>query len=245
VYNDWYRDFFTGAAVDFWMAAAPAPDEDIAFLRSIFGNSQEILDLACGAGRHAIPLARAGYRVTGVDISPDFLEKARRASDVPIEWRQSDMRDLPWKERFDGALCFGNSFGYLGRAGTQASIVSIANALKRGARFVLDMGSAAESLLPALQQRRWIAVGDILFLSSATYDVNESRLDVDYTFVRGGSQEMKTAHTWIFTTGELRHMFDACGLEVESMLASPKGEPFRLGSPRLILIASKRVSSRR
>src|SRR5207253_3938242 len=204
------------------------PDEDIAFLRSTFGAGGAILDVACGAGRHAIPLARAAYRVVGVDISADFLDRAKRASDVPIEWHQRDMRDLPWTARFDGALCFGNSFGYLGRAGSLASIASVAKALKKGGRFVLDIGSAAESILPSLQQRRWIAVGDILFLSSATYDVSESRLDVEYTFLRGNSRETKTAHTSIFTTGELRDMLDASGLEVESMLASPKGEPFRL-----------------
>jgi SAM-dependent methyltransferase len=237
---DWYQDFFTGIAVDFWMAAAPPPDEDIAFLQSVFARGGEILDVACGAGRHAIPLARAGYRVAGVDISADFLERARRACDVAIEWHQRDMRDLPWSGRFDGALCFGNSFGYLGRSGTRASIAAIADAMKPGARFVVDTGSIAESILPSLQQRRRIAVGDILFLSSATYDVNESRLDVEYTFVRGNSRETKTAHMSIFTTGELRDMFDASGLEVESMLASPKGEAFRLGSPRLILIARKR-----
>jgi SAM-dependent methyltransferase len=241
VHNDWYRGFFNGTAVDFWMAAAPPPDEDVAFLRSLFTDGSEILDVACGAGRHAIPLARAGYRVAGVDISADFLERARRASDVAIEWHQRDMRDLPWKGRFDGVLCFGNSFGYLGRAGTRASIASIAGAMKQGARFVLDTGSIAESILPSLQQRRWIEIGDILFLSAAAYDVNESRLDVEYTFVRGNSRETKTAHTSVFTTGELRDMFEACGLEVESMLASPKGEPFRLGSPRLILIARKRA----
>jgi SAM-dependent methyltransferase len=241
VHNDWYQDFFNGTAVDFWMAAAPPPDEDIAFLRSVFADGSEILDVACGAGRHAIPLARAGYRVAGVDISADFLDRARRASDVAIEWHQRDMRDLPWKERFDGALCFGNSFGYLGRAGTRASIAAMAGALKPGARFVVDTGSIAESILPSLQQRRWIAVGDILFLSAATYDVNESRLDVEYTFIRGNSRETKTAHTSIFTTGELCDMFATSGLEVESMLASPKGEPFRLGSPRLILTARKRA----
>jgi SAM-dependent methyltransferase len=180
VTNDWYQDFFTGTAVDFWMAAAPPPDEDIAFLQSVFARGGEILDVACGAGRHAIPLARAGYRVAGVDISADFLERARRVSDVAVEWHQRDMRDLPWSGRFDGALCFGNSFGYLGRSGTRASIASIADAMKPGARFVVDTGSIAESILTSLQQRRWIAVGDILFLSSATYDVNESRLDVEY-----------------------------------------------------------------
>jgi SAM-dependent methyltransferase len=241
VHNHWYHDFFDGTAVDFWIAAAPPPDEDIAFLRSVFPDGSEILDVACGAGRHAIPLARAGYRVAGVDISADFLDRARRASDLAIEWHQRDMRDLPWKGRFDGVLCFGNSFGYLGRAGTRASIASIAGAMKQGALFVLDTGSIAESILPALQQRRWIEIGDILFLSSAAYDVNESRLDVEYTFVRGNSRETKTAHTSVFTTGELRDMFEAYGLEVESMLASPKGEPFRLGSPRLILTARKRA----
>jgi SAM-dependent methyltransferase len=153
VNNNWYQDFFTGTAVDFWMAAAPPPDEDIAFLRTVFVKGSEILDVGCGAGRHAIPLARAGYRVVGVDISADFLERARRASDVAIEWHQRDMRDLPWKSRFDGALCFGNSFGYLGRAGTRTSIASIEGALKPGARFVVDTGSIAESILPALQQR--------------------------------------------------------------------------------------------
>ena len=241
MHTNWYQDFFNGTAVDFWMAAAPPPDDDIAFLRSVFPDGKEILDVACGAGRHAIPLARAGYRVAGVDISADFLERGRRTSDVAIEWHQRDMRDLPWDGRFDGAICFGNSFGYLGREGTLASMASIAGAMKPGAQFVLDTGSAAESILPALQQRRWIAVGDIVFLSAATYNVSESRLDVEYTFVRGNSRETKTAHTSIFTTGELRQMFDACGLEVESMLASPKGEPFRLGSPRLILTARKRA----
>ena len=239
--NDWYHDFFNGIAVDFWMAAAPPPDEDIAFLRSVFADGGEILDVACGAGRHAIPLARAGYRVAGVDISADCLDRARRASDVAIEWHQRDMRDLPWEDRFDGALCFGNSFGYLGRAGTRASIASVANALRPGARFVVDTGSIAESILLSLQPRRWIAIGDILFLSAATYDVSASRLDVEYTFIRGNSRETKSAHTSIFTTGELRDMLDAAGFDVESMLASPNGEPFRLGSPRLILTARKRA----
>jgi len=237
--SDWFENFFNGLAVDFWMAAAPPPDEDIAFLRTLFPPGGEILDVACGAGRHAIPLARAGYRVVGVDISTDFLERAKRASDVAIEWHQRDMRDLPWSGRFDGALCFGNSFGYLGRAGSQELIPAVAKALKKGGRFVLDIGTAAESLLPSLQPRRWITVGDIIFLSSAAYDTSESRLDVEYTFVRGGIHEKKTAHTWIFTSGELRQMFEACGFEVEAMLASPSGEPFCLGSPRLILTARK------
>lgn len=243
--NDWFHDFFSGAAVDFWVDVAPSPDDDVTFLQSVFGsaNGQKILDLACGAGRHTIPLARAGYAMTGVDRSPEFLERARAAASMcgaAIDWQERDMRDLPWPDAFDGVLCFGNSFGYLGRAGTADCVSAIASAMKGGAAFVLDMGSVAESLFPALQQRRWMEVNDILFLSSSSYHVLESRLDVEYTFVRGSLREKKTAHTWIFTVAELREMLETRGLEVEGAYASPQREPFAFGAPRLLLVARKR-----
>ena len=236
--SEWFHDFFTGIAVDFWVAVAPSPDDDVTFLRSVFGGGDEILDVACGAGRHTVPLARAGYRMTGVDVSPSFLAHARKA-DVAVDWQQRDMRDLPWRDRFDGALCFGNSFGYVGRKGTRDSVAAVARALKRGAAFVLETGATAESLLPSLQQRRWIEANDILFLSSSRYDAGEGRLDVEYTFVRGATRETKVAQTSIFTVAELREMFEGYGLAIEATYASPQLDPFTLGAPRLIVVARK------
>ncbi len=243
--DTWIHEFFSGAAVDFWLAAAPPPDDDIAFLQSVFGPPDEtkLLDVACGGGRHTIPLARAGYGMTGADISAHFLASARTASEtagVSVDWLQCDMRELPWSEYFDGAICFGNSFGYVGRRGTDASVASIARALRPGAAFVLEIGTVAESLLPSLTDRRWIEVGDILFFSSSKYIVEESRLDVEYSFLRGAARETKTAHMWVFTAAELRDMFDRHGLDVEAMYASPQREPYRLGAPRMILVTRKR-----
>lgn len=242
----WFHEFFRGAAVDFWQAVAPPPDDDISFLTSVFGApaGQEILDVPCGTGRHAIVLARAGYRVTGVDISADCLARAGdAASNLPspsVEWRQSDMRDLPWSGRFDGVLCFGNSFGYMDRKGTGQFVAAVARAMKSGARFVLDTGAIAESLLPSLREQRWMEIGDLLFFSSAAYEAGESRLDVTYSFLRGGVRETRAAHTWIFTAGELRAILESSSLEVEAMYGSTKRDPFCLGSPRLILVAGKR-----
>lgn len=193
---------------------APPPDADLPFLEKAFDSpGGAILDVACGAGRHRIALARRGYAVTGVDLSTPFLDEAPRRSDaeeLPVEWHRADMRELPWRERFDGALCFGNSFGYCDREGTRAFVRTLAASLKRGAAFVLETGAAAESLLPALQMRRWMEAGDILFFSSATYDAAASRLDVDYSFVRGTVRQSATAHTWIYTVGELRELFREC-----------------------------------
>jgi SAM-dependent methyltransferase len=242
--NEWFQDFFDGLAMDFWMAVAPSGEADLPFLESVFGapDDRNILDVACGAGRHSIPLARHGYRVSGVDLSTSFLEEAQRraeAEELAIAWHRSDMRALPWHDRFDGALCFGNSFGYCDRDGTRAFVRSLADALKPGAAFVLETGAMAESLLPALQTRRWMEAGDILFFSSATYDTALSRLDIEYSFLHGGVRETRMAHTWIYTIGEIRELFASAGLVVEQLYSSTTGTPFRLGDPKLLIVARK------
>jgi SAM-dependent methyltransferase len=236
--NEWFHHFFDGIAVDFWIAVAPSPDDDVEFLKSVFAEGGEILDLACGAGRHTIPLARAGYRMTGVDLSAKSLALARDAG-PEIDWQLRDMRDLPWRDRFDGAICFGNSFGYIGREGTRRAIAALAGALKRGGSFVLETGAIAESLLPSLQRERSMQIGDITYSSAATYDVMASRLDVAYTFTRAAERETKTASTSIFTLAELREMFEQCGFAIEGAYASARRDPFTLGAPRLILVARR------
>jgi len=238
----WFRDFFRGAAVDFWMVAAPRPDDDVTFLREVFENGGALLDVPCGGGRHAVPMARHGYDVTGVDISADFLRRAREAAasaGVAIELHERDMRDLPWPSRFDGAWCLGNSFGYIGRDGAREFLRAIAGALKSGSRFVLDTSMTAESLLPTLTDFREMQFGDILFRSVATYDVWTSRLDVEYSFTREGVAETNTAHTNVFTSGELCAMLEEADLHIEDLFASPKRDPFRVGAPRLIIIARR------
>lgn len=242
--NEWFHDFFQGAAVHFWTKVAPPGDADVAFLEGIFGApaGREILDIACGAGRHSIPLARRGYRLTGLDLSPAFLDEAARragAENVPVTWQHGDMRAIPFHEQFDGALCFGNSFGYCDRDGTRAFVRSLSDSLRPGAAFVLETGAAAESLLPALQMRRWMEVGDILFFSSANYDAAQSRLDIEYNFLRDGVRETRMAHTWIYTVGEMRELFASAGLIVEQLCSSTDGAPFRLGDPKLLLVARK------
>ena len=158
-------------------------------------------------------------------------------------WRSNGITAIcaifPWRDRFDGALCFGNSFGYCDRDGTRAFLQTLVASLKPGAPFVLESGAIAESLLPTLQTRRWMEVGDILFFSGATYDTSASRLDIEYSFVRGSVRETRTAHTWIYTIGELRELCAGAGLVVEQLSSTPAGDPFRLGDPRLLLVARK------
>lgn len=197
-----------------------------------------VLDVPCGNGRHAIQLARHGIRMTGVDISAGFIEEAR-GSAPEIEWVQGDMRRLPWRERFDSAYCWGNSFGYFDYDNCQRFLEAVAWVLKPGGRFILESGAVSESILPALQPERKLRIGDLDFFSRNTYDAVDSRMDITYTFTRGPEREVKPIHQWVHSAAEIRRMLRRNGLELLTVFGDLEGAPYALGSPRFIGVARR------
>src|SRR5262245_50769004 len=96
----WWEHFFEGFAVKFWLAALPPAhttreaDTIIRLLGAPPGA--ELLDVPCGGGRLSLPLAARGYRLTGVDVSPEFLRHARSTDGAHrVRWELREMRDLP------------------------------------------------------------------------------------------------------------------------------------------------------
>src|SRR6184192_511686 len=151
----WYESFFTSLALDFWRAAVPASAtaEEVEFLvrKLEVEPPARLLDLPSGLGRHALALARRGYRVTGIDIAPEAVEAARREAremGVETDFLVGDMRRAPPGSPYDGAYCFGNSFGYLSHEDMKRFARNVFDAVRPGARWAIDTGSAAESLLP-------------------------------------------------------------------------------------------------
>jgi SAM-dependent methyltransferase len=241
--SNWEKDFFRGVALDAWCQCF-TPEQTSAeadFLARVFdrGPDSHFLDVPCGNGRHAIEFASRGYRMTALDLSQEFLETARSSTSLPIRWVLGDMRELAWNSEFDGAFCFGNSFAYLNADDARKLFSGIARGLKRGARCVVETGMAAESILPTRVTKRWYKLGDIYMLSENRYVPEESRLDIDYTFIRGGEAETRPTSSYVHTVAALRRMQLEAGLAPRELFASIDGERYELGSPRLILIGEK------
>jgi hypothetical protein len=78
-----------------------------------------------------------------------------------------------------------------------------------------------------------------MILSENRYDPRESCLNIDYTFVRGGSIETRPTTSYVFTSAELRRMLDAAGFNTLAFQGGMTGEPYQLGSPRLVIIAQR------
>src|SRR5262245_15764185 len=195
-----------------------------------------IADIPCGNRRLSLAPARRGYRVTGVDISGDLLEAARRATDgLHATFEQWDMRALPWVATFDHAFCFGNSFAYFDDAGNLAFLQAINAALKPGGRFVLETHFVMESLLPHPLGKRWYPFGDLLFLHDPAYDPATSRLTSSYPLIERGKVERNEAVYRLDTCRDILELFETAGFVEVTAHGSLKGDPIQLGSSGLWL----------
>ena len=113
--EDFYRELKPSG-----LEARTAPQWDRAIansLKALLPAGADVLDIGCGYGRLAIPLAREGFRVTGLDLSPDLIAEAKRraaTADLKISFQVGNMTSLPYNdERFDAALCLWSAFNEL------------------------------------------------------------------------------------------------------------------------------------
>ena len=149
------------------------------------------------------------------------------------------MRDLPWESAFDAAFCGGSSFGFFDDAGNAAFLAAAGRTLRPGGRLFADF-KAAESILPNFRESREIDLEDLRFEAKNRYDAQTGTMESVYVITRGGRSETKRAVTRIYTTREILRMLSDAGFEGFETLGSLEGEPFRLGSPNLLVVARSR-----
>jgi SAM-dependent methyltransferase len=254
--SNWYEDFFHGLSLDLWRKAiSPKQTKSEAdFLVKVVGCNEgsHLLDVPCGNGRLSLALARRGFRVTGVDISAEFVEEARAScvldppahaggtdSVAPAEFILGDMSRIEGAAIYDGAYCFGNSFGVLKYADMESFLSGVARALRPGARFVVETGMAAESVLQKFEPVSMHQIADISVTIKERYLAEESCIDTEYIFERDGKTESGTAKHWIYTVGEIRRMLERAGFQILSLYGSLKCKPYTLGADELFVIAQR------
>lgn len=108
-----------------------------------FPEGARVLDMCCGPGVFAEPLARRGYDVTGVDLSPAMIDRARaRAAETGTEvtYHREDARTYAPEKGFDVALNLFTSFGYFEDPADNAQVLrTLHGSLVPGGALVLDL----------------------------------------------------------------------------------------------------------
>ena len=124
------------------------------FMGQLPARKQSILELACGTGRAAIPLALAGHRVTGIDYAPEMIDLARQKRDAAgltdrqLRLEVGDMLKLDLGERFDWVAVFFNTFCNFTTLDLQDRVLSnVVKHMKPAGRFWLDIYNPDPELL--------------------------------------------------------------------------------------------------
>ena len=210
-----------------------------------------IVEWGAGTGRIAVPLARAGFDVTGIELSQWMVEEGRKKGES-VEWVRGDMRSAELGRRYKLAVCAFNSFLCL-------LTVDDALAFLRNAREHLEPGGllgievsafSPEELMeepggPELHHdfTRELPDGKLDRSSVSRYDVASQLLRMRLFYeLYDASGELKDRRAHDLTIrvvgrAELELMLRLAGFEVEAVYGGFEGEPFAAGSDHLIVLA--------
>lgn len=209
----------------------------------------EILDVATGRGRHARVLARRGYRVTGLDLSPRAIETAQHRAEAEgladrTTFVTGDMRLALYRNRFDGAVNLFSSFGYFdAEADHGRAVCAMAAALRPGGWLVQDLLNPAylrAHLVPEDERE----AGDLhVRQERRLLDGEHPRVEKTITLTPPeGTPYVYTESVRLFLPEEIDALYEEAGLEVVGHYGDYEGAPLSASSPRLITHA-RRASS--
>jgi ubiquinone/menaquinone biosynthesis C-methylase UbiE len=217
-----------------------------------------VLELGCGTGRVLLPLAQAGFRVTGIDVSPAMLDEARRkAAAAGVEDRvtlvEQDMRGLAIDERFHLAFAVINSFAHLLTLDEQLDcLVRVHEHLHPGGLVVLDLLNPDLGRL--LEANGQVALEKVITdpqtgcqlmkFYSAQVDLRQQTLHVivymDEVDDEGRVRRSLLPYSMRYLfPGELEMLLRHAGFQIEALYGSYDLDEFTAESERMIAVAQR------
>ncbi len=213
--------------------------------RSISVNTGcKILDIACGAGRHSLELARRGFDVTGFDLSKFLIGEAKKSlrnspeKSLRVKFLIKDMRHFNFKNSFDIAMNIFSSFGYFENDEENFNVIrNVSNSLKSGGYFIFDFLNKQyleKNLVPFSQNK----YGDMIIIQNRKIEGDFVIKDIKI------SKKNKEMHFQeilkLYSVKKFKNIFNSYSLRVHFIFGDYFGNKFNDNkSQRLIIIAKK------
>jgi SAM-dependent methyltransferase len=236
--SQWFESWFASPYYPLLYAHRDAAEAEafVGRLADKLPPRSAVLDAPCGNGRHACALAKRGFFVTGIDLSPTLLDEARRFESPPqLVFFRHDLRQ-PFHRQFDAVLNLFTGFGYFDDpADDRAVFDHLVSALLPSGLLVIDFFNADYVL------RRLVAQETII-RANVRFDV-QRRVDGDRVVKTIRVTDADTVFhaqekVRLYTPEDFRRM--TAGLTIQEEWGDYSATPFdsRI-SPRYILLAKK------
>jgi ubiquinone/menaquinone biosynthesis C-methylase UbiE len=253
--KEWIHDFF-GGEQDLYGTAYTAvgmfekrnrdaeKEVDAAIVMLKASPGSHILDWCGGWGRHAVPLARRGYKVTLLDFSKEYLERAEayaRAEGVSLDLVHADFRKTPPEIQADYAVnLFTAGLGYLGEENDIVALSSLKTTLKPGARILIDTMNLfwiMRNFMPSAWYES--ADGTKWFLEKRKFDFWTNTVITSHIYRdRQTEQEMTSEGTLrVYSPTDLAGVLKGAGFVPKELFGDFDGSEFTLTSKRVVMTA--------
>jgi 2-polyprenyl-3-methyl-5-hydroxy-6-metoxy-1,4-benzoquinol methylase len=214
-----------------------------------------LLDLACGTGRVALRMAAQGYEVTGVDIVPEMIARARQKAaerSVSIEWVVADARTFHLQKQFPFIYMLENAFQFfLTREDQEALLACVREHLHPEGCFLFETRNPSPRNLlevrhPEPQKYTTLDGGQLVITEQQYYDpmTQIQHYTTHRTFLHPGDQREETIyHTdlrYVFPQ-EIEALLFYNGFHIRTCYGNWQQDPLTATSPEMIYVCQKRV----
>jgi SAM-dependent methyltransferase len=216
-----------------------------------------ILELGCGTGRYTLYLTRLGFTVTGVDIVPGMLARARqKAGDLPVDWVEADVRCFQLPGKFAMIFEIGAMFQHLlTRPDQEAFLAGVRDHLAEDGRFLISaLFTKPPYMVSSDEEEDWFEYdggdGRVIKVSGITsYDaVNQVRHETAYRRWQDDAGETITRIAPLalrsYFPQELENLLHYNGFSIEERYGNWDCSPLTEESPMLLFLCSKQTKQK-
>lgn len=216
--------------------------QEVRFIIETLGlpNKAEILDLYCGYGRHAIELAKRGFKVTGVDGTAAFVDIARQKAveaGVTMQFEHKDMRELTYTNQFDAVVNMFAAFGYFSDEENTNVLSLIRRALRKDGLLLMDLLNR-EWMARSNLNRYWRhPSGDYVLSYKAELQHGIAKMKRELINQTTGEKLRYEFDLRTYSIFEIDSLLKQSGFIIESTYGNFDRSSYHVESPRLIVLA--------
>lgn len=221
-------------------------DREVQFITEVLNlhPGEPLLDLYCGYGRHAIELAKYGYKVTGVDATKDFLDIAAQnaqEANIDITFEQKDMRELNYDQQFAAVINMFAAFGYFTDDENANIIKLIVKGLRPKGLFLIDLLNREWMVRNNLNRYWRHPSGEYVLSYKVELENGIATMKRQLINQITGGKIQYEFVLRAYSLVEMTNIFNTSGLSIISTYGAFDGRPYSSETPRMIILARKDI----
>lgn len=218
-----------------------------------------VLDLCCGIGRHSVVLAERGFRVVGVDLSPEYIALAKKMAaerkvSERVEFRVGDMRRIgkllkDYEGSFNVVINLYTSFGYYDEETDEDVLTQVLELSASNGILVIETKNR-DHLIRYFRHRDIKYVGDdLVLIEERNLNLENSRMESTWKYYRRQRNDLKFLDAFevnhrVYSLHELKKLVNRSGWTYQTSYGGLNLEPLTINSNRMVLV-SKKIESRK